>query len=119
MSHSYTYESNAMCLYKLQDHCTFDVTKVEHSCVIDEVLHVVHFHSTVLDVYYLHLWKQYDVFVHIESSLYCRYNLSRTDLWDWWGISHCLLSLYSARCLLITLMKAIRCICAHKKFIVL
>ena len=54
-----------MCLYKLQVHCTFDVTKVEHGCVIDEVF------------------------------------------------SHCLLSLYSDRCLLLTLMKAIRCICAH------
>ena len=41
-------------------------------------LHVVHFHSTVLDVVYLHLWKQYDAFVHIKSSLYYRYNLSRT-----------------------------------------
>ena len=55
MSINYTYEGIKMCLYKLQVHCTFDVTKVEHSCVIDEVLHVVHFHSTVLDVYYLHL----------------------------------------------------------------
>ena len=55
MSVPYTYEGITMCLYKLQVHCTFDVTKVEHSCVIDEVLHVVHFHSTVLDVYYLHL----------------------------------------------------------------
>ena len=52
---NYTYEGITMCLYKLQVHCTFDVTKVELSCVIDEVLHVVHFHSTVLDVYYLHL----------------------------------------------------------------
>ena len=49
-------------------------------------LYIVHFHSTILDVYYLHLWKQYDVFVHIKSSLYYRYNLSRTQLWDWWGI---------------------------------
>ena len=40
-----------MCLYKLQVQCTFDVTKVEHSCVIDEVLHVVHFNYTALDVY--------------------------------------------------------------------
>ena len=55
MSINYTYEGITMCLYKLQVHCTFDVTKVEHSCVIDEYLHVVHFHSTVLDVYYLHL----------------------------------------------------------------
>ena len=50
MSINYTYEGITMCLYKLQVHCTFDVTKVEHSCVIDEV-HVVHFHSTALDVY--------------------------------------------------------------------
>ena len=55
MSITYTYESITMYFYKLQDHCTFDVTKVEHSCVIDQVMHVVHFHSTVLDVYYLHL----------------------------------------------------------------
>ena len=33
----YTYEGNTMCLYKLQVHCTFDVTKVEHSCLTDEV----------------------------------------------------------------------------------
>ena len=51
MSINYTYESITMCLYKLQVHCTYDVTKVETSCVIDEVLHVVHFYSTVLDVY--------------------------------------------------------------------
>ena len=119
MSHSYTYESNAMCLYKLQDHCTFDVTKVEHSCVIDEVLHVVHFHSTVLDVYYLHLWKQYDVFVHIESSLYCRYNLSRTDLWVWWGIFTLFTFTLQYWMYLLTLMKAIWCICGHEKFTVL
>ena len=56
MSVTYTYEGITMCLYKLQVHCTFDVTKVEHSCVIDmKYLHVVHFHSTVLDVVYLHL----------------------------------------------------------------
>ena len=55
MSINYTYEGITMCLYKLQVHCTFDVTKVEHSCVIDEVLHVVHFYSTVLDVCSLHL----------------------------------------------------------------
>ena len=54
-----------MCLYKLQVHCTFDVTKVEISCVIDEVF------------------------------------------------ARCSLSLYSTRCLLLTLMKAIRCICTH------
>ena len=85
-------------------------------------LYIVHFHSTVLDVYYLHLWKkEYDVFVHIKSSLYYRYNyrLSRTQLWDWWGISHCLLSHYSTGCPLLTLMKEIRYICAHKKFTVL
>ena len=51
MSINYTYESITMCLYKLQVHWTYDVTKVETSCVIDEVLQVVHFYSTVLDVY--------------------------------------------------------------------
>ena len=54
-----------MCLYKLQVHCTNDVTKVEISCVIDEVF------------------------------------------------ARCSLSLYSTGCLLITLMKAIRCNCTH------
>ena len=68
---TYTYEGITMCLYKLQVHCTFDVIKVEHSCVIDEVF------------------------------------------------ARCSLSLYSTRCRLLTLMKAIRCICAHKKFTVL
>ena len=65
MSVTYTYEGITMCLYKLQVDCTFDVTKVEHSCVIDEVF------------------------------------------------ARCSLSLYSTRCLLPTLMKAIRCICRH------
>ena len=65
MSVTYTYEGITMCLYKLQVHCTFDVTKVEHSCEIDEVF------------------------------------------------SHCLLSLYSTGCLLITLMKALRCVCTN------
>ena len=65
MSVTYTYEGITMCLYKLQVHYTFDVTKVEHSCVIDEVF------------------------------------------------ARCSLSLYSTRCLLLTLMKAIRCICTH------
>ena len=65
MSVTYTYEGITMCLYKLQFHYTFDVTKVEHSCVIDEVFAL------------------------------------------------CSLSLYSTRCLLLTLMKAIRCICTH------
>ena len=40
MSVTYTYESNTMYLYKLQVHFTFDVTKVEHSCEIDEVISI-------------------------------------------------------------------------------
>ena len=71
MSINYTYEGITMCLYKLQVHCTIDVTKVEHSCVIDEVF------------------------------------------------ARCSLSLHSARCLLFTLMKAIRCICTNYRFTVL
>ena len=55
MSVTYTNEGITMCLYKLQVHCTFDVTKVEHSCVIDEVFARCSFHSTVLNVCYLHL----------------------------------------------------------------
>ena len=46
--------------------------------IVDRYLHIGHYHSSVLYVYYLHLWKQYDVFVHIKSSLCYRYNLSRT-----------------------------------------
>ena len=65
MSVTYTYEGITMCLYKLQVHCTFDVTKGEHSCVIDKVF------------------------------------------------LRCSLSLYSTRCRLLTLMKAIRCVCTH------
>ena len=71
MSVTYTYEGITMCLYKLQVHCTFDVTKVEHSCVIDEVF------------------------------------------------ARCSLSLYCTRCRLLTLMKAIRCICTNYRFTVL
>ena len=71
MSITYTYESNMMYLQILKVHCTIGITKLEHSCEIDEVF------------------------------------------------SHCLLLLYSTGCLLLTLMKAIRCICAHKKFTVL
>ena len=37
MSVTYTNEGITMCLYKLQVHCTFDATKGEHSCAIDEV----------------------------------------------------------------------------------
>ena len=51
MSINYNYEGITMCLNKLKVHCSFDVTKVEISCVIDEVFYVVHFHSTALDVY--------------------------------------------------------------------
>ena len=71
MSVPYTYEVITMCLYKLQVHCTFDVTKVEHSCVIDEVF------------------------------------------------ARCSLSLYSTRCLLLTLMKALLCVCTNFRFTVL
>ena len=60
-----TYEGNTMYLYTLKVHCTIGITKLEHSCEIDEVF------------------------------------------------SHCFLSLYSTRCLILTLMKAIRCICTH------
>ena len=78
MSITYTYESNMIYLHTLKVHCTIDITWVEHSCEIDEVFYIVYFPSIVLDVYYLQLWKQYDLFVHIKSSLYYRYNLSRT-----------------------------------------
>ena len=40
MSVTYTNEGITMCLYKLQVHRTFDVTKVEHSCVIDKVISI-------------------------------------------------------------------------------
>ena len=37
MSINYTYESTTMYFYKLQVYSTIDVTKVEHSCVIDDL----------------------------------------------------------------------------------
>ena len=55
MSINYNYEGITMCLYKLKVHCTFDVTKVEISCVIDEVFARCSLYSTLLDVFYLHL----------------------------------------------------------------
>ena len=68
MSINYIYEGITMCLYKLHVHCTFDVTKVEHSCVIDKV-----FARCSLSLYstrclLLTLMKQYDVFAHIKIS---------------------------------------------------
>ena len=55
MSVTYTNEGIRMCLYKLQVQCTFDVTKGEHSCEIDEVFQFVHFNFLGLDVCSLHL----------------------------------------------------------------
>ena len=37
MSITYTYESTTMYFYKLQFHCTIDVTKIEDSCDLNEV----------------------------------------------------------------------------------
>ena len=65
MSVTYTYEGITMCLYKLQVHRTFDVTKVEHSCVIDEVFARCSLYSTVLDV----------VTYTYESNTMCLYKL--------------------------------------------
>ena len=56
--------------------------------------HIVYLYSSVLDVHYIHLWKHYNVFTQMKSSLYFRYNLSRTQLWDFWGIFH-IVYLYS------------------------
>ena len=36
MSITYTYESNTMYLHTLKVHCTIGITKLEHSCEIDE-----------------------------------------------------------------------------------
>ena len=55
MSITYTYEGITMYFYELQVICTIDVTKVENSCERMRYLKIVHFHSSVLDVYYLHL----------------------------------------------------------------
>ena len=59
--------------------------------IANRYFQIGHFHSSVLDVYYLHLWKHYIVFTHMKGSHYFRFNLSRTQLWDCWGISHCYL----------------------------
>ena len=136
--------------------------------IANRYFQIGHIHSSVLDVYYLHLWKHYNVFTQMKSSLYFRYNLCRTQLWDCWGIftlftyilqclmsitytyesitmylrrwkvhftldiiyvehscdrwwvfTHWSLSFFSARCLLRTLMKALRCICTNYRFTVL
>ena len=50
MSVTYTYESNTMYLHTLKVHSNIDVTKVENSCVIDEVFARCSLYSTVLDV---------------------------------------------------------------------
>ena len=71
MSVTYTNEGITMYLHTLKVHSNIDVTKVEHSCVIDEVL------------------------------------------------ARCSVSLYSTGCLLITLMKALRCVCTNYRFTVL
>ena len=66
-----------MCLYKLWIHCTFDVTKVQHSCVII-YLHVVHFHSTVLNVY----------FYTYEGISMCLYKLQVHSTFDVTKVEH-------------------------------
>ena len=68
--------------------------------------HIVYFHSTVLDVYYLHSWKQtmylYTLKVHCNIDVtYVEHSCEIDEV-----LSYCLLSLYSTRCLLLTLMKA-------------
>ena len=63
MSMTYTYEGNTMYLYTLKVHCTIDITKLEHICEKEDVFRIVYFHSTVLDVYYLYLWRHYDLFL--------------------------------------------------------
>ena len=76
-------------------------------------LHVVHFHSTVLDVYYLHLWKQYDVLYTLK--VHCNIDITWVEhsCEGNHEFIHCSLSFYSTRCLLLTLIKDIRCICTH------
>ena len=88
MSIHYTYEGNMMSVHiKSSPYYRYNLSRTHFARLIWNLC-TVHFHSTILDVYYLHLWKQYDVFVHIKSSLYYRYNLSRTQLWDWWVSFH-------------------------------
>ena len=84
--------------------------------IVDGYLHIGHFHSSVLDVYYRHLWKHYVIFAQITGSLYYRYNLSRTQLWDCWGIFTLYTSYYSTRCLLLTLMEALQRIYSDERF---
>ena len=40
MSINYTYESNTMYLQTLKVHRNIDVTQVEHSCEIDDVISI-------------------------------------------------------------------------------
>ena len=43
MSITYTYEINTMYLHTLKVNCTIGITKLEHSCEIDEVFYIVYF----------------------------------------------------------------------------
>ena len=77
MSITYTYESNTMYLYTLKVHCTIGITKLEHSCEIDEVFTLFPFTLQ----YWMSINYTYEgnmMSVHIKSSPYYRYNLSRT-----------------------------------------
>ena len=83
---------------------------------VDGYLHIGHFHSSVLDVYYRHLWKHYVIFAQITGSLYYRYNLSKHSCEIVEVFSHCLLSYYSTRCLLLTLMEALQRTYSDERF---
>ena len=85
--------------------------------IVDRYLHIGHYNSSVLYVYYLHLWKQYDVFVHIKSSLYYRYNLSRTQLWDWWVIFTLFTFTLQYWMSITYTYESNTCICAHKNLL--
>ena len=63
MSITYTYESITMYLYKLQVHCTIDITQVEHSCEIVEVFsHCLLSHYSTRSLLLI-LMKAHDVFL--------------------------------------------------------
>ena len=55
----------------------------------------------------------------MKGSLYFRYNLLEHSCEIVEVFSHCLLIFFSARCLLLTLMKALQCIYADERFTLL
>ena len=80
MSVTFTYEGNTVYWYILKVYCNIDVTKVADSCERNEVFAHCSLSFFSARCLLLTLMKHYNVFTQMKSSLYFRYNLSRTQL---------------------------------------